>query len=249
MSEDDDQPKVEHTRYSYSVKLVNRSKKSEYRIHNIRDGVKFTDMENLQGFIRTRFKEFTGCDELCIGYVEPGHGWKGKQMWLNSDEDIKDLYVVCSKARHILLWCYLPTEKKRKRKLEFSEEKENKRARCLSSNRSKIDETNDTFQDLITKHNHKYTPEQLHAWAEMVQMKKHSSLEVPPKMPFFRSRHQEPRAQEKVTTAVSSSGSSWIHARTECIEQLEKIGNLLEKGTISQEQHDKLQEAIMKDIL
>ena len=29
MSEDDDQPTVEPAKYSYSVKLVNRSKKSE----------------------------------------------------------------------------------------------------------------------------------------------------------------------------------------------------------------------------
>ena len=38
-------------------------------------------------------------------------------MWLNSDEDIKDLYDVCSKVKHILLWCYLPQEKKRKHEL------------------------------------------------------------------------------------------------------------------------------------
>ena len=50
MSENEDQATVEPAKYSYSVKLVNKSKKSEYRIHNIRQGVKFTDMENLQGF-------------------------------------------------------------------------------------------------------------------------------------------------------------------------------------------------------
>ena len=68
-------------------------------------------------------------------------------------------------------------------------------------------------------------------------------------MPFFMSHHQEPRAQEKLTSAVSSSSQSHIHTRTECIEQLQKIGNLHEKGMISRGQHDKLQEAIMKDIL
>ena len=88
MSEDEDQPTIQPAKYSYSVKLINRSKKSEYIIHNIRQGVKFTDMENLQGFIRTRFEEFTEFDDICVGYIEPGHGWKGKQMWLNSDEDI-----------------------------------------------------------------------------------------------------------------------------------------------------------------
>ena len=213
MSEDEDQPTIQPAKYSYSVKLLNRSKKSEYRIHNIRQGVKFTDMENLQGFIRTRFEEFTEFDDICVGYIEPGHGWKGKQMWINSDEDITDLYVVCSKVKHILLWCYLPTEKKRKHKMEFHEEKQNKRARCLTSNSNKIDETKDIFQDLINTHNHKYSPEQLHAWAQMVQMNKHSSLEVPPKMPFFMSHHQEPRAQEKLTSAVSPVRVVYIHGQ------------------------------------
>ena len=36
MSEDEDQPTIQPAKYSYSVKLVNRSKKSEYRIRNIR---------------------------------------------------------------------------------------------------------------------------------------------------------------------------------------------------------------------
>ena len=147
---------------------------------------------------------------------------------------------MCSKVRHILLWCYLPSpkEKKRKRNLE---------SRCLASNKCKIDEAGDILQDLTNKHGNKYTPEELHAWAEMLQMKSHTSREVPPSKPFFKSNHKEPKVREN-STSVSSCSPSRIHARTECIEQLQKIGNLLEKG-ISQEQHDKLQKSIMKDIL
>ena len=249
MSEDEDteQSTVDLVKYTYSVKLVNRSKKSEFRVYNVRDEVRFTDMDNLRSFIRARFKEFADCDDIYIGYIEPGHGWKGKQTWLSSDEDIKDLYAVCSKVRHILLWCYLPSpkEKKRKRNLESYQETQNKRSRCLASNKCKIDEAGDILQDLTNKHGNKYTPEQLHAWAEMLQMKSHTSREVPPSKPFFKSNHKE----RENSTSVSSCSPSRIHARTECIEQLQKIGNLLEKGIISQEQHDKLQKSIMKDIL
>ena len=118
---------------------------------------------------------------------------------------------------------------------------QNKCARCLSSNTSKANETDDIIHDLTNKHHHKYNPEQLHAWAEMVQMKKHSSLEVPPKFPFFKGGHEEPIAQEKLAvTAVSFSSPSHTHAQTECIEQLKKIRIRCEKGLISQDQHDKL---------
>ena len=52
-------------------------------VHNIRQGVKFTGMD-----IRTRFKVFTGCDDICVGYKNQVMAGKGKQMWFNSDEDI-----------------------------------------------------------------------------------------------------------------------------------------------------------------
>ena len=49
MSEDEDteQSTVDLVKYTYSVKLVNRSKKSEFRVYNVRDEVRFTDMEVL----------------------------------------------------------------------------------------------------------------------------------------------------------------------------------------------------------
>ena len=51
MCEDEDQPTIQPAKYSYSAKLVNRSKKSEYRIHNIRQEVKFTDMQGLKNLL------------------------------------------------------------------------------------------------------------------------------------------------------------------------------------------------------
>ena len=189
---------------------MNRYKKSEYRIHNLRDEAKFEKMENLQVFIKTKFKVFADHNDLCIGYVEPGHGWKGKYLWLNNDEDIKELYSVCGMLKNILLWCYLPNhDNKKKRKLESSKESmepKNKRDKCLSSNTSKADEAKDIHQVLLDKHEKKYTPEQLHAWAEMVQMKKHTSLEDPPAYPFFKVKGTKKRpSEEKKKRGVHNS--------------------------------------------
>ena len=47
---------------------------------------------------------------------------------------------------------------------------------------------------------------------------------------------------------ISSSPSKRLGLRGDCIEQLSKWYNLLEKGAISRQQYDELKEAIMGDI-
>ena len=41
-----------------------------------------------------------------FGYIEPGHGVKGKQRWLMNNEDVADMYTVHEGKKEILLWCY-----------------------------------------------------------------------------------------------------------------------------------------------
>ena len=42
-----------------------------------------------------------------IGYIEPGHGAKGKQCWLSTDQDLIDMYDLFARKKcEILLWCY-----------------------------------------------------------------------------------------------------------------------------------------------
>ncbi len=43
----------------------------------------------------------------------------------------------------------------------------------------KTSESNKIFVELKKKHVNAYKPEQLHAWAELVQMEKHESLDDP----------------------------------------------------------------------
>ena len=40
-----------------------------------------------------------------LGYIEPGHGLRGKQRWISSDEDLRDMYRMHS-TKEILLWCF-----------------------------------------------------------------------------------------------------------------------------------------------
>lgn len=258
ISSNDEEP-ITQQNFSYSIKLINPRKKKDYRVYNIRDCAAFETMRSLEEFIKSKFSEFSdSANMMSIGYIEPGHGWKGKQLWLNNDDDIEDLYRACQKMKTILLWCYLPDITQKKHALTSKcrppGSKSSKRAKCVENNGNKADEAKDVLEELRAKHGEKYTAEQLHAWAEMIQIKKHTSYDNPPNYPFFtgcKRREKESSATQCASSSTSSSLISPIRrlrVRTECLEQLQKVGELLEKGTISQAQFDKLQEAIMDDV-
>ena len=44
--------------------------------------------------------------ELAIGFIEPGHGSKGRQRWLHDDGDLKDMYDLHKGKKEIMLWCH-----------------------------------------------------------------------------------------------------------------------------------------------
>jgi len=67
---------------SYSVKLVNPDRKSEYRVEKWRTNVKFKTPESLTEKLKETFTELSPCSEIKVGYMEPGHGYKGKQRWI-----------------------------------------------------------------------------------------------------------------------------------------------------------------------
>jgi len=55
---------------------------------------------------KKRVEDEIGTIEGMIGYVEPGHGQKGKQRELSDDEDLMKMYIIHRSKRDILLWHY-----------------------------------------------------------------------------------------------------------------------------------------------
>ena len=43
-----------------------------------------------------------------VGYIQPGHGIKGKQIWLNNDRDVEEMYIELEGTckSEVVLWCY-----------------------------------------------------------------------------------------------------------------------------------------------
>ena len=136
------------------------------------------------------------------GYIEPGH--KGRQQWIVQDEDVQEMYKSYCKCQEILFWCIQPStahaassvgSESRKRKnsensRKVSQSPKAKRITCAQ----KVREVEDIIKQLREKHGQTYTTEQLSCWAHMYNMEKHTSLETPPKLPFFTGAKQ--RMQE-----------------------------------------------------
>ena len=171
--------------------------------------------------------------------------------------------VAYQKKKEILLWCYalLPgndaSEKDAPRKAKDSEN-----ASDSSKCGKKIRKLRDIVSELKEKHGTKYSPELLTSWAHMVDMEKHDSYDEPPNLPFFvgcknptkKTTDHEKAAEVEIDSAPDSrlpTGTCLgkrIKYRSECMDQLSKWHDLLEKGVVNQQQYQEMQSKILSDI-
>ena len=72
--------------YQYSVILMNSTRKSDD--------------------LKTKLSESFDFPAKQYGYIEPGHGLKGKSHWITTDDKLEEKYQLHKSRRDILLWCY-----------------------------------------------------------------------------------------------------------------------------------------------
>lgn len=230
--------------FSYSLKVVNPQKKSEYTIRKWRIKQKFETVAHLSSKLVEDFEELKPLDEQCLslGYIEPGHGCKGKQRWLYSDEDLQEMYSIWDE---ILLWCFLPRKQSKRPALSGQDNTTSKRSKIVESNSNKIMEVQEIVTKLQSKHGIYFTPERYHAWAQLIQMGKHASYDDPPNYSFLKDR-----GKDKVKSSVSATPSpiKRVQLRTELFTQLEKLGSLFDKGSLTKEQFEELKHNVLGDI-
>lgn len=245
--------------YSYTVKIINQRRKSDYTMEALPSSTcRFTSIDNLKKTLSETF----GFQVGSIGFVEPGHGLKGRQHWLVRDKDLQDMYSVHKKRRVITLWCFRPTvggaEPSSSRKRSLSEGAEGTAPRPKSHCAQKIKDVEDLISQLKERHGKAFTTEQLSCWAHMYHMEKHNSLDIPPDIPFFTGSVKKKKVtnddnsvapcNEGAKASCGISPSKRVNLRTESIKQLVEWHSLLEKGGISQEVYEDMQQAILKDI-
>lgn len=235
---------------------MNVSRKSQYVVRKLRsDTEKFLSIKALRECLAAQLGE----NILDVGYIEPGHGLKGKQIWLTEDDDFEDMYSRFKK-HEITLWCHVQKDtatqenqqSSRKRSpandhRETDKHTQNKRTKCAE----KLSEVEKLVKKLKEKHGTKYSVEKLNIWAHMLHIEKHDSEEVPPDLPYFRGRASKSTVPEGSSNKVDAvlSPTNRVSLRTECIDQLNKWHDLLEKKIVTQEEYDQVQKNILQDIM
>ena len=150
---------------------------------------------------------------VTYGYIEPGHGSKGKRCWLTSENDVTEMYNIYNKE--VLLWC---SKEKRFDEPDAGGEPSNKHAKTsYEGHIDKMAEVETIEEKLRGKHKDVYTEEQLRCWAHLIQMKKHTSYDEAPNKPFW-----------KVSKVLSDKGKG---DKSSCTVSLSKSVNL--RGSVS----------------
>lgn len=151
------------------------------------------------------------------------------------------------RKKEIILWCYDPSISKKRCREDNdpgpSAPKSSKsRSRFANAYEKKMTKVQEIFESLKEKHGDKFKPEQLNAWANMVQMQKHSSLDDPPSGRFFKTHMKSNEVEEEALLTPKStpqptelSPAKRVNLRTQCLEQLKGWHDLLQKGGISNE--------------
>lgn len=242
---------------SYSIKVINSARKTEFviqQLHGLNEI--FVSVEEL----KTAIGE--GCESAqvnTIGYVEPGHGAKGKQRWLISDADVAEMYKIYQNKKEILLWCYKkgPCGKGQKRARSPTNDDATHTGNPSKSSRysnhlEKMTEVESIEDKLKEKHNRDdlkpFSDEQYRSWAHLIQMGKHASYDTPPDKPFWRNRKAAPTPTKSISSPVTISPGKRINLRGQCVEQLLRLHELLEKGGINKTEYDEMQESIMTEV-
>jgi len=235
------------------VMIINPEKKKEYTMVKRSDILveQMALMETMKKVILSCFPHDVpkpAFDNLDFGYVEPGHGLKGKKEWILDDEDAKKFVDKWrgKKNGECTLWCFSKGKDKKHTKRSRSKSPGAKpKSSQYDSHIAKMAKVDDIYQNLDKTHGSQYTPEQKRAWAHMIQLGKHSSQMSPPNKRFFQTSMSSVDANPG--TLTRSPGKK-IKIRSECIDQLQKWHELLNCGAITQEQYDEFQDKILKDI-
>ena len=95
--------------FGYVLKMINLSRMSEYKNVEIQRRGYCKSFSELKEFISSNLPstiEAPNLQEVEMGFIEPGHGSKGRKVWLFDDNDVQKIYEVHLHKKQILLWCY-----------------------------------------------------------------------------------------------------------------------------------------------
>ena len=240
-------PRHDSTLIRYSVKIINPENKGGHLIEEFQ-GNKLSSVDSMRSKLVELFGKYSNGAEFQLGYLTPGHGFKGKQLLLTSDEDIVKMYGEHQGRRSINLWIQIKAKQhKRPNESSITPTPQAKKAKACESHLEKMDELQKIVDKLKEKHKEgrcsHFSSAQFHCWGNLIQLGHHDSYDLPPNKPFFGVTKT---AAASVTGSVSPGKR--IHLRSECIDQLTKWHKLMNDGVISVEEYQDMHKTILGDI-
>ena len=163
--------------------MVNRTKKSEYSIKRVKYTKRLPSIEDLYSELQSLSVALKD-----VGFIEPGHGVKGRQMWLETLDEMYQIHDKKGKSE-ILLWCYMKVKTDLVNQGSIPYHQQTVTLLMTGSKRTssaqKLQEVEKIVDDLQRKHAAKYSNEPYNAWTHLLHVGKHDSYETPPKLPYF----------------------------------------------------------------
>ena len=92
--------------FQYALKTINLLRLGEYKTVNIQGAKHCSSWQELQDFIGVNLPTSISTLDFSvvkIGYIEAGHGAKGRKVWLFDDDDVKQMYKCNQKKNTIII--------------------------------------------------------------------------------------------------------------------------------------------------
>lgn len=89
---------------TYSIKLISPLNPNGDKPQKWTNTTRFSDVARLRSEIKSNFGDYFDGENFEIGYIEPGHGARGRQVPIIYTEDLTRMYSRCNRTKQIVLW-------------------------------------------------------------------------------------------------------------------------------------------------
>ena len=209
-------PRTAEVIYTYTLKIINPKRKSEFRVEKFRKGGIFKTPMELRLFIIGSYEELVpSTTDFDIGYYKPSRG--STKVYIKSDTDMPIMYEIYKDQHELTIWCvgnYQDENEEPSSATASKKRKSDQDAQKSSRRQSIRDEVDEIFMELKEKFESKYTPQQLRLWANMLQVGTWKDQENPPQNPMFGYNGKSQRKRPSLTEALSSVAEGLARALT-----------------------------------
>ena len=124
----------------YSLKIVNPNNTGgELIVNDLEMPEQATSVEELKAKVCELFSKYTEGYDTQFGYIVPGHGMKGKQEKIDTDEELAAMYKKYQKRKRILLWLKRKSRPNKRASSDSTDAPQSKRHTSLLNMMSDVD--------------------------------------------------------------------------------------------------------------